>query len=335
MSPKIEDVDAAYREHAIPLTVRACHKAIDEWGGLAGDITHVVAVTATNAGNPGFDHFVSKELGIRPDVDRMLLHGVGCAGGLSILRAARSLLQAASCEKESAKILVFACEITSIQIRSELDAMVDGQPFGIGPALFSDGAAALMLCNDCGMEDNLRKVYSLGPGISKVLEDTEDHMAYRMTSRGKPTPQRSSRPHVLNEIAGFKLSLSKSVPDIAMEGIKSLFSQVAKSPQGRRSHSDFEWALHPGGLAMLKTAQEDLGLTTRQLRASYEVYRTRGNTSSVAVLAVLDQTRRYADGQKDVVACSVGPGMIMEMMLLKRHWHKDRASHNDSDGALS
>lgn len=50
-----------------------------------------------------------------------------------------------------------------------------------------------------------------------------------------------------------------------------------------------------------------------------EVYTRKGNTSSVAVLAVLDELRRRGiPGKEDVLACSFGPGLTTEIMLMRR-----------------
>lgn len=147
--PTIEQTDALYSEHATQLTVGACKKAIQEWGGRLSDITHTVAVICMNAGSPGFDHAVLAQLDLPLDVDRTLLHGVGCAGGLSAVRTAAQMARASG--GRPANVLVFACEIPSIHASVELaDAERVSRP-SIGPVLFSDGAAALMLCNGAAL----------------------------------------------------------------------------------------------------------------------------------------------------------------------------------------
>jgi fungal type III polyketide synthase len=82
--------------------------------------------------------------------------------------------------------------------------------------------------------------------------------------------------------------------------------------------ADFDWALHPGGEAIIEGAKETLNLSDEQLRASWEIYRSRGNSSSPTVLIVLDHLRRMGKGRDDVVATSFGPGLGIEMALLRR-----------------
>ena len=81
---------------------------------------------------------------------------------------------------------------------------------------------------------------------------------------------------------------------------------------------DFDWALHPGGEAVIQGAEEQMKLTDDQLRASKEIYKTRGNSSSPTVLAVLDKLRRMDRGRDNIVATSFGPGLSIEMAMLKR-----------------
>jgi type III polyketide synthase len=82
---------------------------------------------------------------------------------------------------------------------------------------------------------------------------------------------------------------------------------------------DFDFALHPGGEAIIDGAKEVLGLTEDQIQATREIYRTRGNSSSPTVLILLDKLRSVANRKREnVVATSFGPGMTIEMALLRR-----------------
>jgi predicted naringenin-chalcone synthase len=82
--------------------------------------------------------------------------------------------------------------------------------------------------------------------------------------------------------------------------------------------ADFDWALHPGGVAIIEGVKSSMGLSEEHLRATHEIYRTRGNSSSPTVLIVLDMLRSMGDGREHVVAASFGPGLSIEMAMLKR-----------------
>lgn len=61
-----------------------------------------------------------------------------------------------------------------------------------------------------------------------------------------------------------------------------------------------------------------MGLTPDHLRASYEVYMKYGNSSSATIISVLARLRQLDRGRREVVACAFGPGIALEMMVLRR-----------------
>ena len=63
-----------------------------------------------------------------------------------------------------------------------------------------------------------------------------------------------------------------------------------------------------------------MDLTPEHMRASYEIYMEYGNSSSATIMSVMDRLRK-SEGKEDVIATAFGPGISLEMMVLKR---KDR-----------
>lgn len=82
--------------------------------------------------------------------------------------------------------------------------------------------------------------------------------------------------------------------------------------------SDFDWALHPGGSTIITGVEKAMDLTVDHLRASYEIYVSCGNSSSATIMAVMDHLRKMGEGREHVVACAFGPGISLEMMILRR-----------------
>ncbi|KAE8422515.1 chalcone synthase B [Aspergillus pseudocaelatus] len=298
--PTAEDVDTAFRNYGVQLTKAAALDALRDSHITPSSVTHVVAVTATNAGSPGYDQIVARELGIPATAERALLAGVGCAGGLAALRVASNLARAATLQHQEARILIIACEICSIQIRAELHAASQSHTVGIGPALFGDGAAAMVLCNSYNLNDKVPGRFSVIDWRTCITPRTHEDMSYQVTSNG------------------FLLSLSKQVPKYTAASLQTPFQSLLETNGKRMSPVDFDWAVHPGGLSIIKGAQMAMKLPDEALMASYEIYRSRGNASSVAVLAVLDRLRSMEMRKQDVIACSFGPGLTTEIVLLKR-----------------
>ena len=190
--PTIDELSQVFRKVGVDITVSACEKALLEANLSPSDITHTVGVTCTDAGNPGYDHFVSQRLKLRPDVDRVLLHGVGCAGGLSALRTAANLAAGATQRGRPARILVFACELCTIHTRCDLHhAMRNPNEVSIGSALFSDAAAAFVLCNDLGLGAKSAPIFELLDWSNMVMPGTTQHMSFNTDPMGKSMPARS------------------------------------------------------------------------------------------------------------------------------------------------
>lgn len=185
-------------------------------------------------------------------------------------------------------------------------------PGGLGHrgCALRDGAAAFVLCNVYGMPQGAgrpegQSVLRLWEWGSGTTPDTRGHMSFCADPRG------------------FRAVLTREVASLATKAIRPLFDRLLPSFRERTGWGgddvvDFDWALHPGGQAIIARAQELLGLTDGQLRATKEVYTTRGNCSSAAVLMVLDSLRKMDRGKDAVVATSFGAGLCIEMASFTR-----------------
>ncbi|KAL3453050.1 thiolase-like protein [Aspergillus insuetus] len=340
--PTITDIDHFFRSAGVDLAVSACKKALRDARISPAKITHTIAVTATNQGCPGYDLLVAKKLGLRlssspagPALDRTLLSGVGCAGGLSVLRTAAQLACGASARGKPARILAYACELCMPNGRHDLAEVArQGDPDGISivAALFSDAAGAVVLCNEVALaedrdgggdadsddenEEEVRPVYRLLEWGHDVIPDTIEHMGF--TTEGD----------------GYHTTLTRAVPEHVKKAIGPIFNTLLPSYQQQlQSYTpetlneadqpltihDFDFALHPGGEAIIDGAKEILGLTEDQIQVTRETYRTKGNSSSPTVLILLDKLRSEANRKREnVVAASFGPGMTIEMAMLRR-----------------
>ncbi|KAI4631956.1 uncharacterized protein J4E87_002663 [Alternaria ethzedia] len=289
--PDADSISRMFRTEGVQLTTLACKEAMREACLEPSDITHTVAVTCTDQSNPGYDLFVCQELGLGPNVQRVLLHGVGCAGGLSALRAAASIAAAASQRGRPARVLVMACEICSLSIQAEVQAAREDGKLHVAPALFSDGAAALAVCNGLALEDKQKPVFELQDWDSVVVPGTSSYISYDIEKHGT-----------------------------AIDAILPLFDRLrtalntthAAALATRNPASNFDWAIHPGGATILQGAKQALQLNDDHIRASLDVYHNYGNSSSPTVLIVLDKLRRMGEGRENIVATSFGPGRTYE-----------------------
>ncbi|KAH6842811.1 thiolase-like protein [Chaetomium sp. MPI-CAGE-AT-0009] len=322
--PTITELNEIFMKEGVPLAVNAARKALAEAHVEAAQITHMVSTTCTNSANPGYDHFVATELGVSPNTEKVLLHGVGCSGGLAAIRTAANLCLGHTMRRLPARILVVALEISTTLVRSELESIDATQQTRIGVALFSDCAGALLLSNDIPIPNTTNPpppaIYSLLGWQHHTVPATESDLGFDV------------------DPLGWKVVLSPRVPQLTQSVLAPTFTSLLSSlpplPSPYTAPADFDWAMHPGGATILSGAERALGLTPEHMRASYDTYMNHGNSSSATILSVLDRLRckdmdalapppRRGGGgggpKEYVVGCAFGPGITVEMCMLKRN----------------
>lgn len=184
-APSVAELSKIFMKEGVALVVAAAQKALTEARLDVSDITHIVSTTCTNSSNPGFDHYVCKKLGISHTVEKVLLHGVGCAGGLAALRTAANIAMGSSFRGRPARILVMALEICTFLVRSEMDSIDKFQETRIGVSLFSDCASALVLSNGVGAECDEEPVYELLGWDHKIIPDTDRDLGFNVDPLGE------------------------------------------------------------------------------------------------------------------------------------------------------
>src|SRR5207245_10539470 len=118
--------------------------------------------------------------------------------------------------------------------------------------------------------------------------------------------------------SGFHIVLSKDVPQLIREKIKSLVSSfLGRHGLCREQISSF--ILHPGGQKLLVYMEEELGLSRADTQISWDVLCDYGNLSSASVLFVLHEclNKRNASAGEYGLLAAFGPGFSSEMLLLR------------------
>lgn len=311
-APSIEELHGIFMSDGVPLAIAASRKAIAEARIDLAEITHIVSTSCTDSANPGFDHFVAKGLGITHPVEKVLLHGIGCSGGLAALRTAANLALGHAARRKPARILCVALEVSTTLVRSELDSINELQETRIGVCLFSDCGSAVVLGNGLG-ERKAPPVYDVLGWEHRMIPDTEGDLGFDVHP------------------SGWKVVLSPRVPHLAAQSLAPTFADlmadVPELPSGYREPADFDWAMHPGGATILTGAEKAMALTPEHMRASYDTYMNHGNSSSATIFSVLNRLRckdmdALAPGgraKEYVVGCAFGPGISVEMCMLRRN----------------
>jgi alkylresorcinol/alkylpyrone synthase len=279
-----EDRNRDYAEQALDLAARAGRACLEKAGTRPEDVDQLYLITTTGLATPSLDALLVRRLGLRSDVRRSPLFGLGCAGGAGGLIRACDALDGAP----GAKALVIAVELCGQVFSPRATAPTDV----IGTALFGDGAAAALV--------------SAGPGPRVVArrtvlyEGTEHLMGWAFTSDG------------------MRLVLSKEVTDFIGEKLQPVVDAFL-SDQRLRASQIAHWVLHPGGRRILDTYRKVFGLTERDLRWSAGSLSRVGNLSSASILFILGDlidSGLPKPGDRGLM-CALGPGFASELLLLE------------------
>ncbi|KAJ9564292.1 hypothetical protein OSB04_000258 [Centaurea solstitialis] len=96
----------------VPKLGKEAVKAIKEWGQPKSKITHLVFCTTSGVDMPGADYQLTKLLGLRPSVKRLMMYQQGCFAGGTVLRLAKDLAE----NNAGARVLVVCSEITAVTL---------------------------------------------------------------------------------------------------------------------------------------------------------------------------------------------------------------------------
>ena len=278
-----------YREQAPLLALAASAQALERAGVPAAQLTHLVSVSCSGFGAPGWDIGLVKDLDLSPRIQRTHIGFMGCHGALNGLRVARAFVDADS----RAKVLLCATELCSLHYHYQWNP----QKF-IANAIFADGSAAAVCLPGSFPNSSLGTrppALRLTASASFLVPHTEDAMTWNVGDHG------------------FVMTLAKRVPDIIGKNLRP-FLEPWLAEHDLAIADVASWAIHPGGPKILDAAGEALGLSADLLRPAREVYAAYGNMSSPTVLFILDHLQKQG-GKPPCVALGFGPGLNVEAAL--------------------
>jgi alkylresorcinol/alkylpyrone synthase len=239
------------------------------------------------------DALIAGRLGLRPDVRRVPIFGLGCVAGAAGLARLHDYLRGAP-DDVAALVAVELCSLT-------YPAAEPTMPSLVGSALFGDGAAAVVAVGERrGLQDGVA-----GPDViatrSRMYPDSLDTMGWHVGP------------------AGFRLVLSPDLPDL----IERYFADDVTgflAEHGLTIDDIGSWVSHPGGPKVLEAISAALGLDDDALELSWRSLGEIGNLSSASVLHILRDARsKPPPSGTPGVLMAMGPGFCAELVLLR--WH--------------
>jgi alkylresorcinol/alkylpyrone synthase len=275
---------------ALELSEEACRDALARAGLTPTDVDHIFFVTVTGLAVPSIDARLVNRLGLRRDVKRTPIFGLGCVAGAAGIARASDYLRAFP---DQVALLVSA-ELCSLTLQRG-DLSVANL---IASGLFGDGAAAVVIGGGARQQTSA-SVPRVVATRSVFYPDSERVMGWDFVD------------------TGFKIVLSAGVPEIVYKhvgGDVDAFLAAHGLERSRIKH----FVAHTGGPKVLQAFAEALALPPKALERSWDSLAKTGNLSSASVLFVLAETLEAKEGQPGDfgLLMAMGPGFCSELVLL-------------------
>ncbi len=278
------DRTEAYLAGAEALFIDAAEKALASAGLEAGEVDTVVTVSSTGVTTPSLEARVAGVMGFRPDVSRVPVFGLGCAGGAAGLSLAARLAEA----RPGSNVLMVAVEICSVAFR--LDDLSKANI--VATALFADGAAACVLRAG---EEGLCRIEGAG---EHTWPETLNIMGWNVDPEG------------------LGVIFDRDIPPFAARHFGPAIAAIL-GRMGLGTADVGRFCCHPGGAKVILALEETLALERRALDHERAVLADYGNMSAPTVFFVLERLIRAGLPARTALT-ALGPGFSTHCVALAR-----------------
>lgn len=273
---------ALFVEHAIALASRATLDCLDKARVSPEAVDAVIAVSTTGISTPSLDALLAERLGLRPDVLRLPVFGLGCAGGVLGLARAAALARS----MPGAHVLMVVVELCTLTFRPQ-DRSASNM---VATALFGDGCAAALVSTKGD-----------GPCLTAWGEHrwpaSLDVMGWRIADDG------------------LGVLFSRDIPTLVAGELRPALDAWLDRA-GITFGSIDRFLCHPGGAKVVTALERALNLAPGTLEIERQVLRHYGNMSAATVLFVVERAMAPPLPRRSL-AMALGPGFTAAFLMLE------------------
>lgn len=275
---------------AVDLGADAVEQALRSAGASVEDVDLIVSTTITGLAVPSIEARVAARIGLRDNVKRVPLVGLGCVAGAAGVARVHDYLVG---HPDDVAVLL-SVELCSLTVQRDDTSTANL----VASGLFGDGAAAVvMVGRNRASQTTLPEVIAT---VSRLYPDTERAMGWDVGA------------------TGLRIVLGVEVPDLVRDNVRGNVDAFLADHGLTRGDIGW-WVAHPGGPRVLEAMAEALEVGHEALGLTWRSLDRIGNLSSASVLHVLADTlseRPPAPGSHGLLL-AMGPGFCLELVLLR------------------